>query len=72
MTLDSLTRVLLEHIGELGYIVGVALCDGHVVTATAPDGERWTVRGPDLYKAVCELAVQVGAELTEDDGKPLH
>jgi hypothetical protein len=34
-----------------------------VVTATAPTGERWTVRSYDLYGVSCELAGQVWVEL---------
>ena len=37
---------------------------GYVVTATAyRGGERFIVRGADLYEAVVELAGQVGIEL---------
>ena len=50
-------------IGELGYVVEVAYAKGHVVIATSPTGETWTVRGPDLHEAACELAQQVGVEL---------
>ena len=47
-----------------GYVVGVGRDgDAAVVTATDPSGERWTVRGPDVYAALCELAEQVGFEL---------
>ncbi len=33
--------------------------------ATSPGGETWTVRGPDYYAAVFELAGQVGVELED-------
>jgi hypothetical protein len=55
MALDPTTRIILEHIGELGYVVEVAYASGHVVTATAATGERWAVRGDDLYAVACEL-----------------
>ena len=62
MPLGATTRAILEHIGELGYVVTVEYSDGHVVTATSETGERWTMRGQDIYRAACELAAQVGAD----------
>ncbi len=62
--LDPPTRAVLAVLADAGYVVGVGHDgDAAVVTATDPSGESWTVRGPDAYAALCELAGQVGFEL---------
>ena len=64
LDLDPPTRAVLAVLADGGYVVGVGRDgDAAVVTATDPAGERWTVRGPDVYAALCELAGQVGFEL---------
>ena len=56
----------LAVLADGGFIVGVGHYeDAAVVTATDPSGESWTVRGPDVYAALCELAEQVGFELAD-------
>ena len=36
------------------------------VTAVAQDGDRFVVRGEDVYVNVCELAGKVGVELEDE------
>ena len=65
--MDPVTKVVVETIGDAGYRVDIG-ADGHgtnVVTAVAADGERFVVRGPDLYLMVVELAQQVGIDLED-------
>ncbi len=62
--LDPPTRAVLAVLADAGYVVGVGRDGGAaVVTATDLSGESWTVRGPDVYAALCELAEQVGIDL---------
>jgi hypothetical protein len=62
--LDPPTRALLAVLADTGLVVSVRQEDAAaVVKATAQSGERWTVRAPDVYAALCELAGQVGIEL---------
>ena len=59
LDLDPPTHALLAVLADAGYVVGVGRDgDAAVVTATDPSGESWTVRGPDAYAALCELAGQ--------------
>ena len=62
--LDPPTRAVLAVLADAGFVVGVGR-DGDAMVATATDqsGESWTVRGPDVYAALCELTQQVGFEL---------
>ncbi len=66
--MDPVTKVLVETVGDAGYRVDIA-GDGqgeYVVTAVAHrGGERFVVRGVDLYEAVVELAGQIGIELED-------
>ena len=53
-------------LADAGFVVGVGRYGGAVVvTAADPSGESWTVRGPDAYIALCELAGQVGFDLAD-------
>ena len=62
--LDPPTRAVLAVLADAGFVVGVGRDgDTAVVTPSDPSGESWTVRGPDVYAALCELAEQVGFEL---------
>ena len=66
--MDIVGKVLVETIGDAGYRVDIAGGgqEGHAVTAVAyGGGERFVVRGADLYEAVVELAGQVGIELED-------
>ena len=66
--MDPVTKVLIETIGDAGYRVDVAGDgnEGYSVTAAAHrGGERFVVRGVDLYEAVVKLVEQVGIELED-------
>ena len=59
-------RAVLAVLADGGFVVGVGLDgDATVVTATDQSGECWTVRGPDVYAALGELAEQVGIDLAD-------
>ena len=63
--MDQLSRILLETIGAVGYVVKV---QADTVCATDQEtGERFIVRhSPEnFYHACVELAVMVGIELEE-------
>ena len=66
--MDTVTKVLVETIDDTGYRVDIA-ADGYgTYTVTAVgyhDGERFIVRGPDLYETVIELAAQIGMDLED-------
>ncbi len=65
--LDPPTRAVLAVLAHAGYVVGVGRDGGAaVVTASDPSGESWTVRGPDVYVALCELAEQAGSDLWDE------
>ena len=66
--MDANTEIIVETIGEAGDRVDIAGDGeaGYVVTAVAHrGGERFVVRGADLYEAGVELAGQVGIELED-------
>ena len=66
--MDSTTKATIETIGNAGYSVMTgADSDGNsVVEATNnTTGERFIVRGKDLYAAVVKLAQQVGIDLED-------
>ena len=64
--MKGLTReaqFIIEMIGELGYVVSVG---SMVVEAVHEEtGEKFMVRGRNIYEAVCELAWQVGIDLED-------
>ena len=67
--MDTGTKVLIETIGSVGYVVTITYDDDRNPVLTAVDErtrETFIVRDQDLYLAACELAEQVGIEL--DDG----
>ena len=62
--IDTTTRIILETIGGVGYVVELTYSTGHVFIATnETTGERFIVRAADPYRAACELAVKVGIDL---------
>ena len=65
--MDATTKVLIETIGAAGFVVEIGYAhELPVVTATDEQtGERFVVRGADLYETVVEVAGQVGIELEE-------
>ena len=65
---DAVTKAVIETIGAAGYVVEVGYVDALPVVVAVDEGtgERFVVRGSDLYETVVELAQQVGIEL--DDG----
>ena len=66
--MDTVTRVLIETIGNTGYDVSITYDDDARSVVTAIDegtGEIFIVRHEDLYLAVCELAGQIGVEVTD-------
>ena len=66
--MDAVTKAVIETIGGNGYRVEIGYTDALpvVVAIDEQTGERFVVRGDDLYETVCEVAAQVGIEL--DDG----
>ena len=62
-----MTKAIIATIAGAGYVVRVA--DGTaqpvVETIDRASGERFVVRGDDLYATVAELAVQVGIDLED-------
>ncbi len=65
--IDATTKALIETIGAAGFDVESGTTDGlHVVKAVdRRTGERFVVRGDDLYTVVVELAQQCGIELED-------
>ena len=65
--MDSVSKAVLETIGDAGFLVTVGASERlPVVTAVNTNtGERFVVRGGDLYHATVELAEQVGIELED-------
>ena len=63
--LDATTRVILETIGGLDYVVHIEHRRGVYVVSAVGDDERFIVRGPDSYQAACELAQAVGIDLED-------
>jgi hypothetical protein len=64
--LDQLRASFKVHIGAGLYHDHEAGCRLWMLTAIAPDGERWTAKAEDHYGAACRLAELMGFEL--DDG----
>ncbi len=64
---DEVTRAVIETIGAAGYVVEVGYSNALSVIAAVDErtGERFVVRGGDLYETAVELAVQVGIELED-------
>lgn len=65
---DATTKALVEVISDAGYVVmiGADSNGNRVVEATdEKTGERFVVRGDNLYATVVELAQQVGIELED-------
>ncbi|MCH7592048.1 MAG: hypothetical protein IH989_04610 [Planctomycetes bacterium] len=60
--MDPVTKAVIETIGAAGYVDALSV----VVAVDERTGERFVVRGDDLYETVVEFAQQVGIEL--DDG----
>lgn len=66
--MDAPTKAIVETVGNAGYGVMVgATSDGNsVIEATdEKSGEHFVVRAATLYKAVVELAEQIGIELED-------
>lgn len=65
--MDTATKALIELVGDNGYRVEIGCTDGQPVVVAVDErtGERFVVRGDDLYETVCELAVQVGIALED-------
>ena len=65
--MDSVTKAILETIGGAGFTVSLGAADGlSVVEAIDSEtGERFVVRGDNLYAATVELAEEVGIELED-------
>ena len=61
------TRLLIEHVGAMGYTMTMAHADGQDVVEAINDktGERFVTRAVDLYEATCEVAAMVGIELED-------
>ena len=63
---QELSALLVPLMREFPQISSLMVADGrgreHMVLR---EGERWTVRGADLYAVACELAQQVGVELAD-------
>ena len=64
--LRQLQASFLVHLGEVRYYDREAQEQLWVLTATDHEGEQWTARHADYYKAACMLAELMGFEL--DDG----
>jgi len=64
---DPVTKCLIEVIGGAGFAVMLSYDNGlPVIEAIAHDtGERFIVRGDDLYATTVELALQVGIDLED-------
>lgn len=62
--MDARTEVLIETIGEAGFVVQNGVSHGqHVVEAVSErTGERFVVRAPRLCDAAVQIARQVGIE----------
>ena len=67
LAMDAVTKALTETIGAAGFAVQLGASKGHHVVEAVNEqtGERFVVRGEDLYLTVVELAGQVGLELEE-------
>ena len=66
--MDHVTKVVLDSIAALGFVVDVSepTPGRHVVKAVdKATRETFVVRGDDLYDVACELAGQVGVELED-------
>ncbi len=66
--MNAVAKAVIETIGDAGFVVEIGYTVGQpvVVAVNENTGERFVVRGEDLYEAVVELAEQVGIKL--DDG----
>ena len=67
MTINTVTEALIETMGAAGFTVQLGASEGHHVVETVNEqtGERFVVRGEDLYATVVELAGQVGIDLED-------
>lgn len=65
--MDTVTKALIETIGDAGFTVQVGASEGqHVIEAIREtSGERFVVRGNDLYRVAVELAQQAGIDLED-------
>ena len=65
--MNTVTKAVIETIGDNGYCVEIGYVDALpvVVAVDLTTGERFVVRGSDLYETVCEVAIQVGIELDD-------
>ncbi len=66
--IDAPTTALIETISNAGYsLMTGADSDGNSVVEATDErtGEKFVVRGDDLYTAVVELAQQVGLDLED-------
>ena len=65
--MDTVTKSVIETIGDAGYAVIVNAADGHPVVTAIDEktGELFIVRGDNLYAAVVELAQQLGFGLDD-------
>ena len=65
--MDTPTKALIETIGNAGFAVQVGGSDGrHVIEAIREmTGERFVVRGDDLYRVAVELSQQAGIDLED-------
>ena len=66
--MNTVTKVLIETIGNTGYVVSLTYDDNARPVVTAVDErthETFIVRHEDLYLAACELAEQIGIELED-------
>ena len=66
--MDTVTKVLIDAIGDLGYQIDIGVDDDkqYTVTAVAHKGrERFIVRGSNLRETVIELAAQIGMDLED-------
>ena len=60
--MDSTTKAIIETIGAAGFSVELGVEGGREVAKAVSEetGERFVVRGDDLYTVVVELAAQCG------------
>ena len=65
--MNATTKALSETIGAAGFAVQLGAFKGHHIVEAVNEqtGERFVVRGEDLYATVVELAGQVGIGLED-------
>ncbi len=65
--MDTVTKVLIETIGNTGYVVSITYDDARPVVTAVDERTRevFIVRHEDLYHAACELAEQIGIDLDD-------